>query len=174
MPLPLDDPRWKKLKGSYGSTEDIVAWLDEAYRQGSLSDEHLGNLINEIQHQGSTSTAMYAVAPHLVALARRATPETALALLTHAGIIHAASDQRGAARCPAFLNEEFTASARDGTQMLVRLLPLAVEFATFKWAVAGLAGFMGHHSFARFLDGLDLYKGQFHHPLLDEPFPPDV
>ncbi len=46
--------------------------------------------------------------------------------------------------------------------MLAPLIPLARDFDTFKWAVAGLAGFMGHRSFARFLDGLDLYEGQFH------------
>jgi hypothetical protein len=55
--------------------------------------------------------------------------------------------------------------------MLSPLLPLASDFDAYKWAVAGLAGFIGHHSFARFLDGLDLYQGQFHHVLLDEPFP---
>ena len=55
--------------------------------------------------------------------------------------------------------------------MLAPLLPLATDFDAYKWAVAGLAGFIGHHSFARFLDGLDFYEGQFHHALLDEPFP---
>jgi len=27
-----------------------------------------------------------------------------------------------------------------------------------------------NHSFARFLDGLDLYEGQCHHVLLEKPF----
>jgi hypothetical protein len=57
---------------------------------------------------------------------------------------------------------------------LAPLVPLAPDFDAFKYAVAGLAGFMGHHSFARFLHGLDLYEGQFHHMLLDRPFPPEV
>jgi len=55
--------------------------------------------------------------------------------------------------------------------MLSPLLPLATDFDAYKWAVAGLAGFIGHHSFGRFLDGLELYEGQFHHALLDQPFP---
>jgi hypothetical protein len=58
--------------------------------------------------------------------------------------------------------------------MLAPLLPLATDFDAYKWAVAGLAGFIGHHSFARFLDGLDLYEGRFHHALLPEPFPPEA
>lgn len=73
--------------------------------------------------------------------------------------------------CPPFLRENFVASASEGAKLLSPLLPLATDFDAYKWAVAGLAGFIGHHSFARFLDGLDLYEGQFHHLLLDEPFP---
>jgi hypothetical protein len=104
-------------------------------------------------------------------LARRTAPEASLALLIHAGMIYASSDQPRAVPCPEFLQEEFTASASEGATMLAPLIPLARDFDTFKWAVAGLAGFMGHRSFARFLDGLDLYEGQFHHALLDAPFP---
>jgi hypothetical protein len=71
MPLALTDPRWNDLRTSYGETTDVIAWLTEAQRAG-LSEDQLGDLINEVQHQGGTSTAMYAVAPHLIALARRA------------------------------------------------------------------------------------------------------
>lgn len=170
MPLPLTDPRWSELQSSYNGTDDVVAWLTEAYERG-LSAEHLGDLINEVQHQGDTSTAMYAVATHLIELARRASPEDALTLLTHAGVIYASSGKSGAVACPAFLLDDFTASASDGAKMLSPLLPLATDFDAYKWAVAGLAGFIGHHSFSRFLDGLDLYEGQFHHTLLDKPFP---
>jgi len=171
MPLPLTDSRWSELHSSYNGTEDVVAWLTEAYAQGGLSNERLGDLINEVQHQGDPSTAMYAVATHLIELARRASPENALTLLTHAGVIYADSDSPGAVPCPAFLRDDFTASASEGAKMLSPLLPLATDFDAYKWAVAGLAGFIGHHSFARFLDGLDLYEGQFHHALLDQPFP---
>jgi hypothetical protein len=162
------------LRSSYDGTEDVVTWLTQAYQEGCLSSERLGDLINEVQHQGGTSTAMYAVATHLIALARRGTPERAIALLAHAGLIYANSDSPGAAPCPPFLEEEFTASAPDGAKMLASLLPLGTDFDAYKWAVAGLAGFMGHHPFARFLDGLDLYQGQFHHVLLDQPFPKEV
>ncbi len=78
MPLSLTDPRWSELQSSYGGTEDVVAWLTEAQQEGGLSSERLGDLINEVQHQGDTSTAMYTVATHLIDLARGATPEDAL------------------------------------------------------------------------------------------------
>jgi hypothetical protein len=174
MPLSLTDPRWSELRSSYGDTDDVVAWLTEAQQDGGLSSERLGDLVNEVQHQGDTSTAMYAVAVHLIELARRATPEDALTLLTHAGVIYADSDRPGAVSCPAFLQEEFTASASEGAKMLAPLLPRATDFDAYKWAVAGLAGFIGQHSFARFLDGLDLYEGKFHHMLIGGPFPPET
>jgi hypothetical protein len=170
MPLPLSDPRWGELQSSYNGTDNVVAWLTEAYDQG-LSSERLGDLINEVQHQGDTSTAMYAVATHLVELASRASPRDGLTLLTHAGVIYANSNGPRAVPCPAFLREDFTASASEGAKMLAPLLPMATEFDAYKWAVAGLAGFIGHRSFARFLDGLDLYEGQFHHAFLEKPFP---
>src|SRR4051794_30115340 len=125
MPLSLTDPRWSELRSSYDGTDDVVAWLTEAQRSGGLSSERLGDLINEVQHQGDTSTAMYAVATHLIELARRATPADALTLLTHAGVIYASSDSPRAVSCPAFLQEEFTASASVGAKMLAPLLPLA-------------------------------------------------
>src|SRR5688572_30387263 len=136
MPLSLTDPRWSELQASYGGTEDVVAWLTEAQQHGGLSSERLGDLINEVQHQGDTSTAMYAVATHLIALAGRAAPEQALTLLTHAGIIYADSDRPGAVSCPAFLREEFIASASEGAKMLSPLLSLATDFDAYKWAVA--------------------------------------
>jgi hypothetical protein len=114
---------------------------------------------------------MYAVATHLIELARQTSPQEALTLLTHAGIIYANSDGPGAVPCPSFLREEFIAAAPDGAKMLSPLLPQAVDFDTYKWAVAGLAGFIGQHSFARFLDGLDYYEGKFHHVLIGGPFP---
>jgi len=146
-------------------------WLTEAYEQGGLSNERLGDLINEVQHQGDTSEAMYALATHLIEFARRVSPEDALNLLTHAGVIYASSTRPGAVACPEFLHDDFIHSAPDGAKMLSSLLPLATNFDSYKWAVAGLAGFIGHHSFARFLDGLDLCEGQFHHAWLEKPFP---
>jgi hypothetical protein len=174
MPLPLNDPRWSDLRSSYDGTQNVVAWLSEAYGKDELSTERLGDLINEVQHQGDSSTAMYAVAPHLIALAQQAFPKQALDLLIHAGIIYATSAKSGAVSCPAFLQAEFKSAASKGAHMLSPLLPLADNFDAYKWAVAGLAGFLGHHSFAWFLDGLDLHEGQFHHVLLDEPFPKEI
>jgi hypothetical protein len=174
MPLSLTDPRWTELRSSYGDTEDVIAWLTEAEQTGHLSSERLGDLINEVQHQGGTSTAMYAVAIHLVTLAHRMAPNQALDLLTHAGVIYANSDKPGAVPCPAFLRGEFAATASDGAKMLASLLPLATDFDSYKWAVAGLAGFLGQHEFARFLDGLDFFDGRFHHTQIDGSFPPEA
>jgi hypothetical protein len=171
MPLALTDPRWSALHTSYGETGDVVAWLTEAHERG-LPEDRLGELINEVTHQGGTSTAMYAVAPHLVALARRAEPEHALPILTHAGVLYASAEGSCVVPCPEFLFHEFVATAQTGAELLAPLIPKTADFDSFKWAIAAMAGFMGHSKFARFLEGLDLYQGDFHHVLLDEPFPP--
>jgi hypothetical protein len=140
MPLPLTDPRWNELHSSYNGTEDVVAWLAEAYEEREVSRELLGDIINEVQHQGGTSTAMYAVATHLIERARRAPPDDALNLLTNAGMIYASSGRTDAVACPEFLREEFVTLASQGAKMLSGLLPYAIKFDAYKWAVAGLAG----------------------------------
>jgi hypothetical protein len=173
MPLSLTDCRWNDLRSSYKNTRNVVAWLTEAYQEKGLSSERLGDLINEVQHQGGTSTAMYAVATHLIMLARQAPPENALELLTHAGLIYADSGSSSAVPCPSFLQNEFSALASEGANLLSPLLPLAEGFDEFKWAVEGLAGFMGLHNFAEFLFGLEFFQGRFYHSLIDGPFPTD-
>jgi hypothetical protein len=174
MPLSLTDARWSELRSSYGDTKDVVAWLAEGYQNPGFSDERLGDLINEVQHQGGTSTAMYAVASHLIELARRAAPERSLLLLIQAGLIYANSDGPGAVSCPAFLHAEFSSSGSDGAKLLAPLLPLSKGLEAYKWAVAGLAGFLGHNQFARFLDGLEFFEGRFYHSFLDGPFPAET
>ena len=110
MPLSFDDPRWGELRTSYNGTNDVIAWLKEAYETGILTGERIGDLINEVQHQGDTSSAMYAVATHLIELARQASPSDALTLLTHAGLIYANSSAPRADSCPAFLLSDFVTS----------------------------------------------------------------
>jgi hypothetical protein len=171
MALPLKDARWSQLRSSYGGIGDVVSWLAEAYGEKGLPEGRLGDIINEVQHQGGTSTAMYAVATHFIELAGAATPKDALTLLTHAGLIYSSSAGAGAVQCPEFLREEFVASAPLGAKMLAPLLPLATDFDSYKYAVAGLAGFIGLHRFADFLDGLDYYEGEFYHLWIDGVFP---
>ncbi len=171
MPLSLTDPRWNDLRSAYGSIEDTVTWLTEAYDEGGFSPERLGDLVNEVQHQGDTSTSMYAVAPHLIALARGAGDEAALELLITAGMMYANASSPEAVPCPDFLREEFVNLAPEGANLIAPLLPLATEFDRYKWAVAALAGFIGQHEFAHFLDGLDFQDGKFHHIWIGGAFP---
>lgn len=170
MPLSLEDPRWNNLNGSYGGTGDVVTWLTQAYANG-LNEERLGDLINEVQHQGDMTTAMYALAPHLVHLAGRLSGKLKISALSHAGMIYADSGAATTVACPDFLKEDFNSHALIGANALSPLLVLTCDFDEFKWAVASLAGFMGHHSFGRLLSGLDLHKGRYYLACLDEPLP---
>jgi hypothetical protein len=173
MPLSLNDQRWGELHSSYNGTEDVLDWLTRAYDMGDTSNELIGDVVNEIQHQGGTSTAMYAVAPHFIELARRVPPDRGMDLLISAGMIYASAGKSDAVECPDFLREEFIACASEGAKLLSNILLHATNFESYKWAVAALAGFLGHDRSARFLDGLEFYNGRFHHVRLDGPFPED-
>ena len=161
MPMDLSDPRWAELDGSYGGTKDVLAGLKKAYIQG-VDEKSLGDLINEVQHQGDTSTAMFAVAPHLIELALQADGRKRLSLLTHAGCIYADSTKVQAVECPRFLQDEFDSYAQRGAKALSPLLADTTDFDGLKWAMAGLAGFLNQHEFGRMLGKLDLYRGNFY------------
>lgn len=170
MPLALDDPLWSKLKSAYGDCDDVVEFLGRAYAKG-ISDDLLGDIINEIQHQGDTSSGMYAVAPHLLELAQKAKPQVTRNLLIHIGLIVAASQLPSAVKCPTFLAKEFD-KCRDSTLVqLSSLLPKRGDFDEFKFFTAALAGLLGHGRFSQVLEGFDYFEDKFHHPQLDAPFP---
>ena len=173
MPLNLKDPRWSELPGSYGHSTDVVRWLAEAQDAGSLSDERLGDLVNEVAHQGDASLALYAVVPYFVEFAKGADTENALALLTHAGLLCADASRAKTRPCPEFLVLEYRRAATEGTRLLAPLIPKAEGFDDFKYAVAAMAGFLGNWEFARFLDTLELYENQFHHPWFERPMSPN-
>jgi hypothetical protein len=171
MPLPVQDSRWTTLTTAYGGgCDELIAWLRLAYEQG-MTDDLLGDIINEIQHQGETSEAMYAVAPHLLALAEAADPKAAQQFAIHAGLIHCASQTKSAVPCPDDLRVDFDRSAAVGREMLMRMLPAAKDLDDFKYEVAALAGFMGHGRFGLVIEGLEFFEDQFYHPAFEEPIP---
>ena len=173
MPLSLTDPRWRELPGSYGHSDDVVKWLAEARAVGSLSDERLGDLINEVAHQGDASLALYALVPHFVEFAEKAEPKQAITLLTHAGLLCADADRAKTHPCPEFLLFEYRHAASEGAKLLAPLLPETEGFVGFKYAVAAMSGFLGQWEFTRFLETLELYEDQFHHPWFERPMSPN-
>ncbi|MDO9484187.1 MAG: hypothetical protein Q8Q84_12530 [Hydrogenophaga sp.] len=171
MTLALDNSRWLTLATAYGSdSEQVVGWLREAYAHG-MQEEMLGDLINEIQHQGDTSEAMYAVAPHLLALAETAESGMARQLDIHAGLIHCASQVNGAVQCPEDLKVEFMLSASIGKHRIAGWIQTAEALDDFKYAVAALAGFLGHGRFGFVIEGVEFYNDQFYHAGVDDPIP---
>ena len=169
MSLPLDDNCWLKLKTAYKlPATDVVEWLGTAYRSG-MTDELLGDIINDVQHQGDTSEAMYAVLPHLLTLSQTCVGELAAQMIIHAGLICASSQSQSAIPCPPDLESDFVAAKEVGRRMALTQLAHDHKFDTFKYLLAALAGFSGHGRFGRILEGFDLYENQFHHALLDDP-----
>lgn len=173
MPLPLSDPRWKSLEGSYGTISDALRWLEDAYDPAKLTLELLGDLINEVHHQGDSSSAMYAVAPHLIVLAENADPQMKFSLLVSAGMIYARAGRDGRADLPDFLDDCFCDAALLGAEMLAPLLGGVPDFQDFHWGIAALSAFKGHDYFSRFLSNVELYEGQIHYQLLDHTIPVD-
>lgn len=171
MPISLDAPEWSELTTAYGtSCNQVIRWLRTAYLSGMTSDL-LGDIVNEIQHQGDTSPAMYAVAPHLVALASNGENPMSRDLIVQAGLIHASAQTPAAESCPPELLEQFQLSAVAGRQSALRLLSELQDFDNFKYLVAALSGFMGHGRFGLILEKFELFEGQFHHVSLDDPIP---
>ena len=169
MPLPLDDNRWNTLKTAYKMpATDVVEWLDAAYRTG-MTDELLGDIINDVQHQGDTSEAMYPTASHLLALAEKCDGNLALQMIIQAGLTCASSQSEKAVPCPSDLESEFVITKELGRRMALSQLALDHDFENFKYLLAALAGFSGHGRFGRIIEGFDLYEDQFHHALLDDP-----
>ncbi len=171
MTIPLDDSRWDNLETAYHCPcDELLAWLSSAYK-GALTSELLGDIINEIQHQGDTSTSMYAVAPHLLQLATLTPEPLALELVTHAGLIHASASAPNAVACPATVLHDFSESTQIGLQRSAALLTCPMDSTSLKYLLAAIAGFAGHGRIGRFIEGLDFEDDGVWSSHLDEPIP---
>lgn len=169
MPLALDDNRWNTLTTAYKMpATDVLEWLAVAYRTG-MNDDLLGDIINDVQHQGDTSEAMYAVAPHLLALCQNCVGEIRLHLIVHAGLICASAQSETAVPCPPDLESDLDAAKIVGRELALEQLAFDHGFDKFKYLLAALAGFSCHGRFGRIIEGFDFYENQFHHALLDDP-----
>lgn len=69
--LPLDDSRWKSLKGGYHVLFDASEALGRLLGEGR-SEELWEELQTELHHQGDVDQASYAAVPWLVEFVRRA------------------------------------------------------------------------------------------------------
>ena len=66
--IPLDDPRWRELKGGYGIQYDVSVDL----RSLEAGQNVWEILWQELHHQGDLGEASYAAVPHLVRIAESA------------------------------------------------------------------------------------------------------
>jgi hypothetical protein len=157
MPLPLDDPRWQTtLCSSYGDCDNVVRLLKRAY-EAPLTSEELGELVNEVNHQGDPSEAALATVPHLVNLAATSQAELAREYLIHAGLMLATAGLPKAPPCPDFLMDDISECKEVGVRRLAEFFPSAQDETDFRSVTAAMAGFLGHHALAHLLDGLDCY-----------------
>ena len=155
MTVPLDDDRWCYLETAYHQPcDELLAWLRSAY-QGNLDRALLSEIINEIQHQGDSSTSMYAVAPHLLDLADICDRELSQQLIIHSGLIYAAATAPNAVPCPDSVARDFESSSKRGLEMASNLLLDRSDIAWFKYLLAAIAGFAGHGRLGRLLEGLE-------------------
>lgn len=134
-----------------------------------MTAELLGDIINDVQHQGDTSEAMYPTVSHLLALAQNSDNTIALQMIIQAGLTCASAQSPTSVPCPPDLESEFAITKDLGRKMALSQLACDHDFDTFKYLLAALAGFSGQGRFGRIIEGFDLYKNQFHHALLDSP-----
>src|SRR5262245_8760467 len=64
--LPLDDPRWRDLRGGYKTPYDASA----ALRRLEAGEDNWDELSEELHHQGDVGEASYAAVPHMVRIAK--------------------------------------------------------------------------------------------------------
>ncbi len=147
---------------------DVAEWLGKAYRYG-MNNELLDEIINDVQHQGDTSEAMYPTASHLLALSQTGNEALSLQMIIHAGLICASAQSSTAVPCPPDLEPEFANTKALGRKMVLSRLASDHDFDNFKYLLAALAGFSGHGRFGRIIEGFDLFGNQFHHALVDDP-----
>jgi len=168
---PLDDARWDDLKTAYHRhCGELLEWLHVAYN-GNLTSDLLGDVINETQHQGDTSTSMYAVAPHLLELATKYNTDLSRELVIHAGLIYASSTSDNAISCPAELLDDFKLSSGRGLQLVSALFLHDTDPTIFKYLLAATAGFAGHGRIGRFIEGLEFEADGVWCSHLDDPIP---
>jgi hypothetical protein len=169
MLIALDDKRWSELQTAYHQPcDDLLAWLQTAYN-GELTSDLLGDIINDIQHQGDTSTSMYGVAPHLLELATRYNAEMSRELVVHSGLVYASSTAHDAMPCPSSIADEFGQSAKRGLELAAALLIEDFDDTWFKYLLAAIAGFAGHGRIGRFLEGIEFTDEGIWCPYLDDP-----
>jgi hypothetical protein len=171
MLIALDDPRWSELQTAYHQPcDELLTWLQTAYN-GDLTSDLLGDIINDIQHQGDTSTSMYAVAPHLLELATTYNVKMSRELVIHSGLVYASSSADGAIPCPSSIAGEFGQSAQRGLKMAAAFLMDDTDDTWFKYLLAAIAGFAGHGRIGRFLEGIEFADDGIWCPYLDDPIP---
>ena len=164
--LTLNDPIWATLETSYGTNcDDLRKWL-RACEEGEITKELLGDIINDANHQGDTSPAMYAVAVMLIQLAGDTPRPLRRSLLVAAGMLHADAAKPTAAACPAELRQRFDASAAVGRDLLLESYADG-SFVGHIYYLAALSAFTGYPAFGRLLEGFDLDEGRHWHVWLD-------
>jgi hypothetical protein len=145
------------LRSSYGACDNVVRLLNRAY-ESPLTSEELGDLVNEVNHQGDPSTAALATATHPVELSASAPDELARDYLIHAGLMLATGALPGAPPHPNFLADEIAQCRESGARRLSAFFPLAQARDDYVYVAAGMAGFLGHHDLALVLSNMDCYS----------------
>ena len=169
--LSLNDPVWYELTSAYGGDcEDLLEWLRTA-ASGGFSRKLLDDIVNDANHQGDTSTSMYAVAIVLIDLAARQSEVMRSACLIAAGMLYADSGKPGAVPCPQSLLDKFEASSAAGRRLLLDTGNDRGGFIPHLYFLAALSGFSGYKKFGRLLEGFDESNGEYCHTWIDGVLP---
>jgi hypothetical protein len=120
--LALDSPRWATLKASPGGSGALAAQLLGAIRSGAVNE--FGELYHQCCHQLTVGEVAYAVAPHVVDIARGIPVRERVEPLGIVGSVAAccAAFPSQAPPIPDDLRAEYEASARPALLMATEAL----------------------------------------------------
>jgi hypothetical protein len=146
---------WHTLRASGGGSGSLTGELLARIERGDVDDMTLGELYNQICHQGTVGETGYVAVPIMARLAATATPSTRAALLSFVAAVARYSHDEPASAAP--MREEWRAAFMAGIAQARRLAAHALADAEMPgpnsfWLIATLAALHGHGELAYLME----------------------
>lgn len=150
--LELDSPVWDTIRASPGGTGALTAQLLARVQGGDESS--WAELHHQVCHQNTVGEVAYVAAPHIVAIAREATPRLRALLLVTIGAIVASMRcyRRGAARVRDEWRTDFDCACAEARRLAADALREGrLESDDSLALIAALAALHGHENISLLL-----------------------
>jgi len=132
--LPLNDPKWKPLKGGYGIPFDASIPLARLEAGEDVWDE----LWQELHHQGDVGVASYASVPHLVRICA-ALPTRDWKIYALVSTIEVERHRTSNPAIPKWARADYEKALKDLLALALRDLPVVTDVLTVRAILGAVA-----------------------------------